>query len=110
MTLEQRLAAFAQAVAAKFNTLPSGGGGGAVIKTATLAIGWPAKTSGSVIVSDAAISAASKVMVMGGEASDEAELQGVIRFDALAQAGQMTVYWSSGTPQGGDLKIKYLIG
>lgn len=110
MTLEQRLAAFAQAVAAKFNTLPSGGGGSATIKTATLAIGWPAKTSGSVVVTDAAISAASKIMVLGGEASDEAELQGAVRFDAKPESGQMRVYWSSAYAQGGNLKINYLIG
>lgn len=75
------------------------------------------RRSGKFTITDAAISAASKVVVTQaggaytgkGAQTDEAEM-GVVSCAALAGSGSATVYWTSPSFVKGNVKFFYLVG
>lgn len=116
MSLETRITALAQAMAADVKTLLARpAGGSATIKTAVIDIGGVPKSRGVATVTDAAVTPASRINVMWGAVTDadenDPEMDDVT-FHAVPGSGQFTVRVtsSSGHFIRGAWRINYLVG
>lgn len=96
------------------NRLDASGGGAATMTDATVTLGYTGAHSGTAVVVDAAIGAASNVGIFWGDVLDtdaNSPETDAVTFTCIPAAGSMTVRVSSDkAPVGGPYKIRYLIG
>lgn len=107
-------AAVVAAVAGSVATITVTGGGAATVTQASVTLPSPAKRNHAVVVTDAAVNGASKIMLsLAGApvtAQNEAEDIEMLSMGALPAAGSFTFQAGFHNPISGPVLINYMVG
>lgn len=112
MSLESRIAALATAIGVDVKALQSAGGGGAALNAVVLNVPTLAPGYAEVVVVNAAVTPASKIMpLLVGELDAENDLEELadsgMRVFAVPEAGQIRFVLTGNGPFTGDFKVHY---